>query len=82
MLTPLLVVVRSRQALHYAAGAANLPVMEALLKHGANVNGGTNNKTTALALCSMSGNEEAVRLLVRYGAEYVHKCWCCLMPVW
>lgn len=61
----------TRQALHYAAGAGHVELMEVLLKRGSDVNGGTNNKTTALALCCMSGNEDAVRLLVRYRAEYV-----------
>lgn len=56
-------------ALHYAASAGALSVIELLLKAGADINVHSANNTTPLMMAARSGKDLAARLLMRQGAE-------------
>lgn len=56
-------------ALHYAASAGALSVIELLLKAGADINVHSANNTTPLMMAARAGKEQAARLLMEQGAE-------------
>ncbi|MCQ8895955.1 ankyrin repeat domain-containing protein [Limnobacter humi] len=56
-------------ALHYAASAGSVPVIQALVQAGSDVNVPSENSTTPLMMAARSGREEAVRQLLELGAD-------------
>jgi hypothetical protein len=56
-------------ALHYAAAAGELTVIEFLLAHQADINAASPNKTTPLMMAIRSGKNKAVNLLIERGAD-------------
>jgi len=57
------------QPLVYAAYNGHVEVMRYLLEHGANVNGASDNGTTALMVAARNSHVEAVRLLIQHKPE-------------
>jgi hypothetical protein len=56
-------------ALHYAAAAGDLTVIEFLLAHQADINAASPNKTTPLMMAIRAGKNNAVNLLIARGAD-------------
>lgn len=56
-------------ALHYAASAGSVPVIQALVAAGAPVDIRSENATTPLMMAARAGREEAVRKLLQLGAD-------------
>lgn len=56
-------------ALHYAAAAGALDIMHVLLEHHAYIDAESPTKVTPLMLAAREGQEEAVKLLLREGAD-------------
>ena len=56
-------------ALHYAASAGDIPVMQAFLARGATVDACAPTNITPLMFAAREGQEEAVRLLLASGAD-------------
>lgn len=55
--------------LHYAARWGDLKMMDILIKAGANINGKTNSKETALHKCGRWDRKEAAIMLLKLGAD-------------
>jgi ankyrin repeat protein len=55
--------------LHYAARWGDLKMLDVLIKSGANINGKTNSKETALHKCGRWDRKEAAIVLLKLGAD-------------
>ena len=55
--------------LHYAARWGDLAMMRLLIKYGANINGKTNSRETALHKCGRWDRKEAAIILLNLGAD-------------
>jgi ankyrin repeat protein len=55
--------------LHYAARWGDLKMMDLLIKAGANINGKTNSRETALHKCGRWDRKEAAIVLLKLGAD-------------
>ena len=55
--------------LHYAARWGDLKMMDILIKAGANINGKTNSRETALHKCGRWDRKEAAIILLKLGAD-------------
>ena len=62
-----------RLPLHYAARWGDLKMMNILIKAGANINGKTNSKETALHKCGRWDRKEAAIILMKLGADPIIK---------
>ena len=61
-------------ALKFAVGSCKPEVIEALVQGGADIDGPKNSEQTALILAARNNNVEALKILVKSGADTTIKC--------